>query len=95
MNNDNIKGTAKKIEGSVESAFGRATGDASIEAKGEANQVKGKILNAFGKVEDAVSTLASSAADEARHLQSQVVEKPVQSAVIALVAGLLIGRFLR
>jgi len=54
MNNDTIKGTAKKIGGSVESAYGKVTGNKATELKGEIKKSVGKAQTSVGKAEDAV-----------------------------------------
>ena len=85
MNNDKLTGTAKKVEGSVESAFGTVTGNKSAEAKGDAKRILGAAQDAFGKVED-------FATDSFDTVKTEINEKPVQSALIALGIGFLIGR---
>jgi len=92
MNSDTFKGTAKKIEGSIESAYGSASGDRTSKAEGEAKITKGKVLNVFGKIEDKVSDFMSTASDEAESLKTQIRQKPVPSAVIALGIGFLVGK---
>lgn len=94
MNMDNMKGMAKKVEGSAESTYGEVTGDSSARIRGEADKAQGKVLNAFSKAEDAVNSFASSAADEAEQLKTHIKEKPVQSTLIALAVGLIIGKIL-
>ncbi len=94
MNMDNIKGAGKKIEGTMESAYGDATGDTSSKVKGSADKAQGKVLNVVGKIEDAVSDLASCAANEAGSLKTQIKEKPIQSSLIALAVGIIVGKLL-
>lgn len=52
MNKDTIKGAGKRVEGAVESAYGKATGNKTAEIKGEAKKVAGKAQQAFGKAKD-------------------------------------------
>lgn len=52
MNKNTIKGTMKQVEGSVESAFGKATGNTSAQIKGEAKKVAGKVQKAVGKADE-------------------------------------------
>jgi uncharacterized protein YjbJ (UPF0337 family) len=85
MNTDKLAGTAKKVEGNVESAFGTVTGNKSAEGKGDAKRILGAAQEAFGKVED-------YAADSYETVKNEINEKPVQSALIALGVGFLIGR---
>ncbi len=87
MNRDKVEGFAKKVEGNVESAFGNVTGNSSYEAKGTANKVLGAAQSAFGKAEDYVR-------DSVDTVKTQVYEKPVQSSIIALAIGFILGRLL-
>ncbi|MDE8349426.1 MAG: CsbD family protein [Acidocella sp.] len=53
MDKDRIKGTAKKVVGSVKEATGKVTGDAKLEAQGKAEKAAGSVQNAVGNVKDA------------------------------------------
>ncbi len=88
MNNDNIAGTAKKIEGSVESALGTVTGNKSAEFKGDAKRVSGAAQSAFGRAEEYVS-------DSLDSVKKGISNSPVQSAFIALAAGFILGKIFR
>jgi uncharacterized protein YjbJ (UPF0337 family) len=46
---DEVKGTAKKVEGRVRSAVGGATGDTSEQLKGKAQEIKGKVQQGIGR----------------------------------------------
>ncbi len=86
MSNDNVViGTTKKIEGSAESAFGTITGNKATEFKGDAKRVLGSAQNAFGKAENCVRDSIDTATTE-------IHKKPVQSALIALGVGFLLGK---
>lgn len=49
---DELKGTAKKVEGRVRSAVGGATGDTSEQVKGKAQEIKGKIQQGVGRTKE-------------------------------------------
>jgi uncharacterized protein YjbJ (UPF0337 family) len=46
---DEVKGTAKKIEGRIRSAVGGASGDTGEQIKGKAQEIKGKIQQGVGR----------------------------------------------
>jgi uncharacterized protein YjbJ (UPF0337 family) len=46
---DQLKGTAKGIEGRVRSTVGAATGDTGEQLKGKGQEIKGKAQREFGK----------------------------------------------
>lgn len=46
---DELKGTAKKVEGRIRSAVGGASGDTSEQVKGKAQEIKGKIQQGVGR----------------------------------------------
>ena len=52
MDKDRIKGSAKKIKGSIKETVGKAIGDAKLEREGKADKVAGKIQNALGGIKD-------------------------------------------
>lgn len=87
MNVDTLKGTAKKVEGSVESTYGNITGNKSAEYKGESNRILGEAQASFGKAKDCVTDWIDTGKQEIR-------EKPVQSALIALGVGFILGGLL-
>jgi uncharacterized protein YjbJ (UPF0337 family) len=85
MNEDKIEGTAKKVEGSVQSGFGNVIGDHTQEFKGKAKKAMGSVQSAFGKAEDCVQ-------DSFESVQARINDKPVQSTLIALGVGFVLGR---
>jgi uncharacterized protein YjbJ (UPF0337 family) len=82
---EKLEGGFKRAEGTVESSVGNATGDSTLEFKGKAKQV-------MGSAEDALGTAKDYVQDSYESVQTQVKAKPVQSALIALGIGYLIGR---
>jgi uncharacterized protein YjbJ (UPF0337 family) len=52
MDKNRIKGSAKKIKGSIKETVGKAIGDAKLEREGKADKVAGKIQNAIGGIKD-------------------------------------------
>ena len=54
MNKDQVKGTAKDIEGKVQDEAGRAAGSEEHEAKGLGKQVAGKAQKKYGDAKEAV-----------------------------------------
>jgi len=53
MDDDRIKGTGKKAEGSIKEGVGKATGDRSQQAEGMAKKAEGSVQKEFGKAKDA------------------------------------------
>ena len=54
MNRDQVKGTAKDVEGKIQRKVGELTGDERQQAKGAAKQVEGKVQKGIGNVEQAL-----------------------------------------
>lgn len=54
MDKEHMKGAAKKAEGSLKEATGKAIGDKSLEMKGKADKVEGKAREKAGDVKDEV-----------------------------------------
>ncbi|PQM27002.1 CsbD family protein [Sphingopyxis lindanitolerans] len=54
MDNNRIKGGAKKVKGSIKEAAGKITGDHSLEAEGIAEKAAGTVQSAAGKAVDKV-----------------------------------------
>ncbi|MEO5698981.1 MAG: CsbD family protein [Casimicrobiaceae bacterium] len=54
MNRDQVKGTAKDVEGKVQREVGKATGDLGEQVKGAGKQVEGKIQKGIGNLKDDV-----------------------------------------
>lgn len=46
---DELKGTAKRVEGRVRSAVGGATGDTGEQLKGKFQDIKGKVQQGIGR----------------------------------------------
>jgi uncharacterized protein YjbJ (UPF0337 family) len=46
---DELKGTAKKVEGRIRSAVGGASGDTGEQVKGKAQEIKGKVQQGLGR----------------------------------------------
>jgi uncharacterized protein YjbJ (UPF0337 family) len=46
---DELKGTAKKVEGRIRSAVGGASGDTGEQVKGKAQEIKGKVQQGVGR----------------------------------------------
>jgi uncharacterized protein YjbJ (UPF0337 family) len=46
---DELKGTAKKVEGRVRSAVGGAKGDTGEQVKGKAQEIHGKVQQGIGR----------------------------------------------
>jgi uncharacterized protein YjbJ (UPF0337 family) len=109
MDKDRIAGAANDAAGKVESAFGRATGDAASEASGKAREASGVAQNLYGQAKDgardagqAVSSLAKDAVDggseyyreASRAIVSTVKEQPLGSLVVAGVVGFMLALML-
>jgi uncharacterized protein YjbJ (UPF0337 family) len=54
MSDEQAKGTAKEVGGSIKEAAGKLTGDRQMEAEGTGDRVEGKTEKNIGKVKDAV-----------------------------------------
>ncbi|MEQ1811137.1 MAG: CsbD family protein [Terricaulis sp.] len=54
MDKEHIKGAADKASGAVKEGIGKATGDASLEAKGKLDKAKGEGREALGDAKDAM-----------------------------------------
>lgn len=46
---DELKGTAKKVEGRIRSTVGGAKGDTGEQIKGKAQEIKGKVQQGVGR----------------------------------------------
>ncbi len=66
MNEDEIKGTGKKVGGTVQEVAGKLTGDDQLEGKGYVNQAVGSVQDGYGKVSDKVKDLIDDAAPTAK-----------------------------
>jgi uncharacterized protein YjbJ (UPF0337 family) len=54
MDQDRVRGAAKRVKGSVKRAIGKVTGDRKTQAEGAAEQVIGKGQSAVGGTKDSV-----------------------------------------
>lgn len=54
MDKEHVKGAADKVSGSVKEGIGKATGDASLQAKGKIDKAKGEAREALGDMKDAM-----------------------------------------
>ena len=54
MDKEHLKGAADKASGAVKEGIGKATGDASLEAKGKLDKAKGEGREALGDAKDAM-----------------------------------------
>ena len=54
MDKEHVKGAADKVSGAVKEGIGKATGDASLEAKGKIDKAKGEAREALGDTKDAL-----------------------------------------
>ena len=52
MNNDQVKGVAKRISGTTKDVAGAATGNTSTQAEGKVEKVAGKIQQGFGNAKE-------------------------------------------
>ncbi len=103
MDEDRVKGTAQQTGGKVESALGKATGDAKSQGQGYVDQAVGAGQRTYGKVKDKVQdAMGSDAGDYAGSFLDQVEEygdyladqidtRPVTAVLIAAGVGFLIA----
>ncbi|MGD9815606.1 MAG: CsbD family protein [Hyphomonadaceae bacterium] len=54
MDKEHVKGAADKVSGAVKEGIGKATGDASMQAKGKLDKAKGEARQAAGDIKDAM-----------------------------------------
>ncbi|WP_041544619.1 MULTISPECIES: CsbD family protein [Chelativorans] len=54
MHKDELKGSAKKMRGTVKDEVGKATGDDKMRAEGKADKAEGSIQKGVGKAKDTV-----------------------------------------
>lgn len=54
MDREHVKGAADKVSGAVKEGIGKATGDASMQAKGKLDKAKGEARQAAGDIKDAM-----------------------------------------
>src|ERR1700761_3954917 len=66
MNEDEIKGTAKKVVGTAQEVAGKAANDEQLEGKGYLNQALGAVQDVTGKVRSKVKDIVDDAPATAR-----------------------------
>lgn len=66
MNEDEIKGTAKKLVGTGQEAIGKIANDEQLEGKGYLNQAVGTVQDGYGKVREKVKDLIEEAVPTAK-----------------------------
>ena len=54
MDKEHVKGAAKKAEGTLKEATGKAVGDKSLEMKGKMGKAEGEVRDKVGDAKDAV-----------------------------------------
>jgi uncharacterized protein YjbJ (UPF0337 family) len=97
---DRIAGTARNIGGKAQEGFGRAVGDAKMQAERLANQVRGTAQDLYGQARDSASQFADDAAVAGRRaasslestLRDAIESQPYTAVFIALGIGWLLGR---
>jgi uncharacterized protein YjbJ (UPF0337 family) len=75
MDTNEIKGTARDVEGKIKDGFGGLTGDTSTQIDGKIDQVAGKVQARYGEAIDKATNAASSAADSASATVSDIRSK--------------------
>ena len=95
MNEDRLEGAARNLGGKVEQGFGRATGDAKLQAEGKLNEAAGVAQNLYGQAQDAANEAVGAVQDAAREADDRVrtfIEtRPYTAAIGAFCAGFLIA----
>jgi uncharacterized protein YjbJ (UPF0337 family) len=54
MDDNRVKGAARKVGGKVKEGVGRAVGDEKLKREGQVDQVTGKVENTVGGLKDEV-----------------------------------------
>ncbi len=54
MDKEHVKSAAKKAEGTLKEATGKAVGDKSLEVKGKMDKAEGEVRDKVGDAKDAV-----------------------------------------
>jgi uncharacterized protein YjbJ (UPF0337 family) len=96
MDENQIAGTARKVGGNAQQAFGDAIGDTKTEAEGVANQVKGAAQNMYGQARESASQVANAAATNVswfeNTLRNTIETQPYTAVFLAFGLGWLLGR---
>jgi uncharacterized protein YjbJ (UPF0337 family) len=58
MDKEHVKGAAKKAEGTLKEATGKAVGDKSLEMKGKMDKAEGEVRDKVGDAKDAVDKVS-------------------------------------
>jgi uncharacterized protein YjbJ (UPF0337 family) len=107
MDRDRISGSVKDMVGKVESAAGDLTGDAKAQAAGRAREAAGTAQDLYGQAKD-VARQATDAAtsyakdaynsdtfrDATQALTEKVQKNPLQSLLVAGIAGFALALFM-
>jgi uncharacterized protein YjbJ (UPF0337 family) len=96
MNEDRIEGKVRAGVGKVEQFAGRVTGDTQTRVDGVIDEVTGRAQDMYGQAKDAAADAYEAAEEGAARIEDTIRDfvetRPYTTAVIALCAGLLIGR---
>jgi uncharacterized protein YjbJ (UPF0337 family) len=110
MNEDRIEGAVANGLGRVEDAVGGLTGDGRTQMRGKLRQAAGRAQSAYGQVKDQaqdvlheVRGVAGDLVDQGRErsealyedLADIVAERPLQSLLIGLGVGVVLGLLMR
>jgi len=87
MDDDRMKGAARKIAGKTEEAVGAFTDDPAARANGKLDEIEGTIQGVFGKLKDAGPDFTA--------LRRVLNDRPIAVALLAVAAGFGIGRLMR
>ena len=97
MNEDRAFGAARNLGGKVQEGVGNVTGDAKIQAEGIVNQAAGAAQELYGQAKDsasdAVQSVRQGAMDAEDFIRHAIEKRPYTTALVALCAGWLIGRW--
>jgi uncharacterized protein YjbJ (UPF0337 family) len=56
MNDDQVKGKVKQVEGQIKEAVGKAVGDSTMENKGKLKNAAGKVQEAYGDLKSEIKS---------------------------------------
>ncbi len=95
MDEDQLKGAAKDIGGSIKETVGNVTGDTKTQADGTIDQVVGTAQRAYGQVKDKASGAGSAFVDQldeaGAFLGDTVAERPLVSLLVAGAVGYVLA----
>jgi uncharacterized protein YjbJ (UPF0337 family) len=99
LDENRVAGTVRNVGGKVEEGFGRATGNARVQAEGLVDQAAGAAQNLYGQARDSVADAAGAAQDTAatleKWLRRTIETQPYTTALVAVGIGWLLGRMHR